>query len=111
MCASVRPEQGVGLTRFRMWRVAIPSATVLAVVCVPLSQAAPQVHHWSQSHRAAMGAPQGLAAKTSAGLARLSVAFEPNVGQAELGVDYVAHLNGYTALLSKKGLALSLSGV
>ena len=91
-------------------RLVLPPVVAVTLVVSPLterfSQALGLSPHAAVEHRA----EQMLLSGTKAALRRLSIAFEPNVGQAAPGVDYVAHLNGYTALVSRQGLTLSLSG-
>jgi hypothetical protein len=54
------------------------------------------------------GPPPTPRAKAAQALRGLPLAFEPNVGQASAGVDYVARSAGYSLSLSSAGVALQL---
>jgi hypothetical protein len=59
---------------------------------------------------AATSKPLAATSAAQHALSRLVTAFEPNVGQAAANIDFVSHLSGYTALISRKALTLSVSG-
>jgi hypothetical protein len=81
----------------------------LLLILLPLGLAIPLAPLRSAGATSAFRPVAGWTAPASSHFASLPLSFEPNVGQADPRVRYLAHGAGYTLFLTDRGATLSLS--
>src|SRR5258708_31636013 len=65
---------------------------------------------WTDSPEAAQQSESLRASQIAVAYGKLPISFEPNLGQTDARVNFLAHASGYLLLLKPTGATLSLSG-
>src|ERR1035441_9516137 len=97
---------------FRWRRVLGVSAAILLAGVLAASYSHPAAVSQKNVLRGSLDQPgiQQSQAKVQESVAKLPLAFEPNLGQTDARVKYVARAKGYTAFLTENETVLSIKG-
>ena len=97
---------------FRWKRVLGVSAAILLAGVLAASYSHPQAVSQKNVLKASLdqSGKQTTQAKVNESVGKLPLAFEPNLGQTDAQVKYVARAKGYTAFLTENETVLSIKG-
>lgn len=95
-------------SRCRSHRARTRTIASLAALAAIATGATPATAHTAAAHAAPAGPLRPLV--TAATVAAAPLAFEPNRGQADAGIGFLAHGRDYSVSLSPSGMALAVGG-